>query len=346
MRIFTFNASHTTPVELLYPLRPAHRDSFFQQLINQVTWQEVNRIQDCDVAIFPEKAFDPESLGRNDRCFAAVQTAQAHHKPLIVDATSDADAPLELPSACVLRFGLYGTLQHPYETERPYWFSQDTYQHLSALPFHPAQQPVVGFCGTTNSKGRKFRLGRMLPLGVSKNILSRGKTAQPLSTRIKKGMSHRLRAACLDILAEDARVKVNFDITNHLDDYYDPTNAHRPSLEQRFVNNMGDCLYNLCVRANGNYTSRFYMALIAGRIPLVLDTDCVFPWEEKVHMVKVPVRMLDQIGEFVVQHFERHSHRDLMEMQRENRETYQKYMSPHQYIPHIVASAIGQPLSF
>ncbi len=345
MKVYTFNASQATPVELLYPLRSAHRDPFFQPFISHAAWHEVEKIQDCDVAIFPEKAFNPESLRRNDLCFAAVQTAKAYGKPIIVDATSDADAPLDLPSAQVLRFGLYRTLQNAYETERPYWFSQDTYQHLVTLPIHPSRQPVVGFCGTTDSRGRKFKIGYSVPLPISKKILSRGKLARPLNTRIKKGMSHHLRAACLNVLAEDSRVKDSFDVTNHLDDYYNPANAHRQSLEQRFVSNMGSCLYNLCIRANGNYTSRFYMTLIAGRIPLVLDTDCVFPWEEKVHMVKVPAEALNRIGDFVIQHFERFGQQALREMQQENRETYQQYMSPHQYIPNFIKTAISQPLS-
>jgi hypothetical protein len=344
MKVYTFNADRNTSVELLYSLRSEGRDSFFQQFIDRSSWQEVKKIQDCDVAIFPHKAFHPESLQRNDLCFAAVQTAKAYNKPIIVDAASDSDVPLDLPSAQVLRFGIYRTLQKPYETERPYWFPHYTYQALSSLPIHPPQQPIVGFCGTTASEGKWFKVGRALPLAISKKLLSQGKYAQPVDIRIKKGMSHSLRAKCLDILAKDSRVKDNFDVTNQLQDYYNPANSNRKLLEQKFVANMGDCLYNLCVRANGNYTSRFFMTLIAGRIPLVLDTDCVFPWEEKVHMVKVPVQALDRIGDFVIQHFESFSDRALMEMQQENREVYQKYMVPHKFIPNFVESVIDRPL--
>ncbi len=345
MKVYTFNADHNTPVELLYSLRSERRDAFFQQFIDRSPWQEVKKIQDCDVAIFPHKAFHPENLQRNDLCFAAVQTAKAYNKPIIVDAASDSDAPLDLPSAQVLRFGIYSTLQKPYETERPYWFSQNTYQDLSSLPIHPPQQPVVGFCGTTGSEGKWFKIGRALPLAISKKLLSQGKSAKPLDMRVKKGMSHSLRAKCLDILAKDPRIIDLFDVTNQLRDYYNPANSNRQLLEQKFVNNMGDCLYNLCVRANGNYTSRFYMTLIAGRIPLVLDTDCVFPWEEKVHMVKVPAHALDRIGDFVIQHFESFSDRALVEMQQENREVYQKYMAPHKFIPNFVEAAVDRTLA-
>ena len=69
MKVYTFNADRNTPVELLYSLRSQGRDSFFQQFIDRSPWQEVKKIQDCDVAIFPHKAFQPESLQRNDLCF-------------------------------------------------------------------------------------------------------------------------------------------------------------------------------------------------------------------------------------------------------------------------------------
>jgi len=70
----------------------------------------------------------------------------------------------------------------------------------------------------------------------------------------------------------------------------------------------------------------------------------VFPWEEKVHMVKVPVQALDRIGDFVIQHFEKFSDRALKDMQQENREVYQKYMVPHKFIPNLVEAAVDRTL--
>jgi len=88
------------------------------------------------------------------------------------------------------------------------------------------------------------------------------------------------------------------------------------------------------------------MALIAGRIPLVVDTDGVFPWEDQLHMVKVPVEQIDRISDFVVEHFERFSDRTLKDMQEENREVYQKYMTPQKFIPNFIQAAIDRPLAY
>jgi hypothetical protein len=343
MKIYTFGAASDTPVELLYSLRPENRDRVFQQFIDQNPLQEVHKITDCDMAIFPQKAFDPETLQLNNNCFFAAQEARYHNKPIIIDAASDGDAPLKIPTASILRLGLYRSLKKPYETERPYWVSQKNQDYLVPLPIHKREtKPTIGFCGTVGSEGKCFKVGNALPLQVGKKILGAGKIAQKVDVRLKKGMSHKLREASLKSLEADSRISTNFDVTNQLKDYYNPNNPNQKLLEQKFAHNLENCEYNLCVRGNGNYTIRFFLTLMSGRIPVVLDTDCVFPFEEKLHLIRVPLSEIDHIGDFILKHFESVSDTELMAMQRENREAYQNYMAPHKFIPGFIESAITQ----
>ena len=341
MKVYTFGADYNTRVELLYSLRPKNRDIVFQQFIDQNPWQEVHRITDCDVAIFPHKAFHPETLERNDKCFLAAHEAKAYNKPIIIDAASDCDAPLEISTANILRFGLFQSLQQPYETERPYWISQTNQDYLIPLPINKrGKKPVISFCGSVGSEGTWFKVGNALPLRISKMILGQGKVAQRVDIRLQKGMSHKLRGVSLRSLEADTRLSTNFDVTNQLHDYYDPNNPNRKLLEQKFAENLAAGEYNLCIRGNGNYTIRFFLTLMGGRIPLVLDTDCVFPFEEKLHLIRVPLSGIDRIGDFVLKHFESVSDTELMEMQRENRQVYQEYMAPHKFIPSFIESVI------
>jgi len=342
MKVYTFGAYQNTPVELLYSLRPEHRDPFFQQFIDRSPWQEVKKIQDCDVAIFPHKAFDPENLKLNDRCFTAANEARAYNKPIIIDAASDSDTPLIIPDAHIVRLGLYQSLQQPYETERPYWVSQKNQDYLLPLSINKrGSKPVIGFCGSVGSEGKWFKVGNALPLRVGKKILGQGRISQKFDIRLKKGMSHKLREVSLKNLEADHRISTNFDVTNQLQDYYNVNNPNRQLLEQKFANNLADCEYNLCVRGNGNYSIRFFLTLMGGRIPVVLDTDCVFPFEEKLHLIRVPLSGLDRLGDFILEHFESVSDNELIAMQNENRQVYQEYMAPHKFIPNFVESAIA-----
>lgn len=51
---------------------------------------------------------------------------------------------------------------------------------------------------------------------------------------------------------------------------------------REFYQNMRECSYTLCMRGGGNFSYRFYEALSFGRIPILIDTDMVLPFEEKI----------------------------------------------------------------
>ncbi|MFB2839735.1 hypothetical protein [Floridanema evergladense] len=343
MKIYTFNAPEKTPVEFLYPLRPANRNPEFSQLIAQSAWEEVTNIKDCDIAIFPNKVFDPGDFTFDSSVFDAVRLAESFDKPIIIDATCDYDKPLIIPHASILRFGLFKTLKLENEFERPYWTKQKQKEELESLPVDTySSKPSVGFSGTTNSDGKLFKVGRALPLFVAKKLLAKGNIARPIDLRLKKGMSHRLRAAAMQFLSRDARIQCNFDITNNLQDYYNLANPNRNSIEAIFNENMSKSDYILCVRGVGNYTARFYMTLNAGRIPLIVDTDKTFPFEEKIQMVKVPPESLSNIADFMIQHFESVTTKEFAEMKRENREVYNQFLAPHRYIPYLIQAASSQ----
>lgn len=341
MKVFTFDAPSDSSVEFLWPLRSNNRNAAFHPFINSSKWTEVKSIKDCDLAIFPKKAFDPRTLAFDKAVFQAAEEVAAYGKPLIIDATCDSDAPLEIATANILRFGLYKSLTQPYEIERPYWTDKERQSELEALPIRPrAHKPIIGFCGTTSSAGKFFKVGRSLPFELSRTILSHGLLARRFDSRLKKGMSHRLRDAAMKLLDNDKRINCKFEVTNHLNDYYNDANLNRKKLEELFTETMDRCDYALCVRGVGNYSSRFYMALNSGRIPLVIDTDHVFPFEEQVHMVRVPPHRLDSVADFVLNHFESISEKELMEMKQENRDFYNRMLAPEHYIPRYIESVL------
>lgn len=337
VKIYTFNAPIDTKVELLWPLRSINRDLAFEKLIAQTHWTEVDSLSNCDVAIFHKKAFDPENLAFEESVFEAVKEANNYGKPLIIDATCDSDEPLEIPGTTILRFGLYQSLKQNYEHECPYWINHKTKAKLESLPIHPrSPKPSVGFCGTTSAAGKYFTIAKTLPARIAQTVLSKGSLARKFDIRLKKGMSHKLREKAIEYLSSDPRIDDRFDITNTLQDYYNPSNHNRGLLEIKFVENLRSSDYALCVRANGNYSGRFYMALNAGRIPLVIDTDQVFPFESQIHMVRIPVNSLKNISDLVLNHFETTSDRELIDMKKENRAAYNNLMAPDRYIPNFL----------
>ncbi len=338
MKIYTFNAPVDTRVELLWSLRSKNRDKIFDSFIHQNKYTEVNSIQDCDLAIYPNRVFHPETLNFDRSVFTAAKKAEQYNKPLVIDATSDSDVFLNIPTAKILRCGLYKSLQQPFEIECPFWSNYRTKKSLDALIALPKKsKPAIGFCGTISSIGKLSQLGKlMLPSKVAKVVLAKGKLACKFDIRLRESMSLKLRTLAINILSLDTRIESHFDISDPHQSYYLKNETNQQLLENLFVTNTGKCDYVLCIRGTGNYSGRFYMALNAGRIPVVLDTDIVIPFEDKLQIVKVPVQSLENIGDFVLEHFEQTTDKELNAMKAQNRFVYNQFISPERFFPNLL----------
>jgi hypothetical protein len=87
--------------------------------------------------------------------------------------------------------------------------------------------------------------------------------------------SQLLRRRALDALESSTKVTTSFVSR---DSFYSGLKDKNLAREQYF-SNMLDSDYVLCVRGSGNYSFRFFDALSMGRVPAVVDTDCVLPFD-------------------------------------------------------------------
>ncbi|WP_019509284.1 hypothetical protein [Pleurocapsa sp. PCC 7319] len=338
MKIYTFNAPDNTRVELLWSLRPKNRDKIFDKFITQTNYTEVNSIQNCHIAIYPQKAFNPETLVFDNSVFDAAMEADKYNRPLVIDGTSDSDVLLDIPTASILRCGLYKSLKKTFETECPFWSNYRTKIRLDTLKILPkGKKPAVGFCGTISSIGKLSSLGKIfLPNKISKLVLSQGKIARQIDIRLREGMSLQLRDTAIALLSSDSRIDSHFNISDPHKSYYFEDDSNRIFLENLFVDNMNKCDYTLCIRGTGNYSGRLYMTLNAGRIPVIIDTDVVIPYEEKLHILKVPVNSLEKIGDLILEHFEQTTEQELLEMKMGNRAAYNQFLAPEKFLPNFL----------
>lgn len=338
MKIYTFKASDNTRVELLWSLRPKNRDKMFEKFITQTHYTEVDSIQKCQLAIYPRKAFNPETLAFDNSVFDAAEEAEKYGKPLVIDGTSDSDVFLDIPKARILRCGLYKSLKKTFETECPFWSNYRTKISLDNLDIlSKRKKPAVGFCGTISSIGKLSNLGKFfLPINITKSVLAQGKLARQIDIRIREGMSLQLRDKAIKLLASDRRIDSYFDVTSPRKSYYVTDDSNRINLENLFIENMNKCDYTLCVRGTGNYSGRIYMALNAGRIPVVIDTDIVIPFEDKLHMLSVPIKYLEKIGDIILEHFEQITEQELIAMKMHNRAVYNQFLAPEKFLPNFL----------
>lgn len=102
---------------------------------------------------------------------------------------------------------------------------------------------------------------------------------------------------------------------------------HKTSLE--FYENIHNNLYTFCMRGGGNFSVRLYETLAMGRIPIVLNTDCKFPFENSIDWQKnciiVNENEKQQLSQRIVQYHEKHSNEEIIAIQKENRLLWKKY---------------------
>ena len=107
--------------------------------------------------------------------------------------------------------------------------------------------------------------------------------------------------------------------------------------KQEFLNNMSNNMFSFCFRGDGNFSYRFYEIMMMGRIPLLVNTDCVFPFEEQwnlhEHCFVIDQKDMsdfkDRFETFVVTE-------DLKQMQLKNRNLWIKHFSPTGFVSSFI----------
>ncbi|CAG7581515.1 MAG: putative glycosyltransferase [uncultured marine phage] len=105
-------------------------------------------------------------------------------------------------------------------------------------------------------------------------------------------------------------------------------------VQKEFYNNMNDNIFNLCLRGGGNFSYRLYETLMMGRIPVVVDTDLVLPYDSIINWDDycVIIRDGDSISERVKEFY---NNRDLNKTQRDNRKFWEEYLSPKGFVKNL-----------
>ena len=89
--------------------------------------------------------------------------------------------------------------------------------------------------------------------------------------------------------------------------------------------------YSLCVRGAGNYSARFYEALAMGRIPVLVNTDCILPLDDKInwkqHCIWVENNNLDSMIEKIDNFHRKVSEDEFRSLQNLNRQLWKEKLT-------------------
>ena len=104
---------------------------------------------------------------------------------------------------------------------------------------------------------------------------------------------------------------------------------------------MNNNLFTLCYRGGGNFSVRFYETLMMGRIPIQINSSSIFPYENKIDYSKIGIFIEDDeltkndFVSIIKNFYYSKTKKQLLDIQKNNREIYLKYFHPNNYYPQI-----------
>ena len=260
--------------------------------------------------------------------------AQSRGLPFILLFSGDRsheDAPFA--DAFVLREAMYASRRGPQDFCMP-GFSEDLAMQIDAgLPGaredgivlrEKSEVPTVGFCGLVPSP----KLGDLAADAVFlAEMARRFRRVEPTPH-----YGERLRRKALHVLGASRDVDHNFIIREE-SVFFGRGPHDRVQMRAEYIQNMVDSDYVLCCRGSGNYSFRLYETLSMGRIPIIIDTDNVYPCAESIDWTDLGVfcraRDIPDLPALVRQHYDRHGDAEFKALQVRNRRIWRDRITPY-----------------
>jgi hypothetical protein len=190
-----------------------------------------------------------------------------------------------------------------------------------------ALRPIVGFCGhaTPSLKKRVVEYLKYIKVNIGRFFKSPfRKDYEPLFASAYE------RWKLLQDLESDSNIECRFI-------YREKYRAGAQTPEERelttleYYDNMKDADYVLCMRGAGNFSVRLYEALMMGKIPIFVDTDCLLPFENHIdwrrHVVWIDWKDRKQITTLVKEFHHSLSNEAFEDIQVRNRQLWKNTLS-------------------
>lgn len=185
-----------------------------------------------------------------------------------------------------------------------------------------AAVPVVSFCGQATYR----KPAQWVRYGVKVAFFNVVGLFRPsLRARIV-GVYWRRKAirACLD----SDIIQTNFIVRGSFSGARSTVEIPPEDARRQFIENVRESDFVLAPKGDGNYSNRFLEALAMGRIPVVIDTDTVLPFEDRIPYsdicVRVPMRDIARIPEHIRRFYDTLSDEEWAGRQQKARDVFEQ----------------------
>jgi len=131
----------------------------------------------------------------------------------------------------------------------------------------------------------------------------------------------------LDLL-QNSDIETNFILRNG---FWAP-GIDKNIARKEYIENIDNNIFTFCYRGAGNFSYRFYEVMMMGRIPILITTDSVFPFEDKYNLNDIGLVIAEKDinqNEFIerIKEYYEINKQNLHNIQKQNRIIWEKYYS-------------------
>lgn len=106
--------------------------------------------------------------------------------------------------------------------------------------------------------------------------------------------------------------------------------SKKSEMAEHFKQILSDNIFSFCPRGRGNTSIRFYETLREGRIPVMIDSDQVLPYEDRIDWSDIVICAKD-VNELIQTIHDWTNKRDLIALQKRCREIWENYLTKEKF---------------
>jgi hypothetical protein len=197
-----------------------------------------------------------------------------------------------------------------------------------------SEKAIVGFCGWASILDMSRAIKEYLKL--SRLILKSFNDKKALLH--KRGLLFRIEA--IKYLSRSSLVKTNFIIRKSFSGNEKTIELDPAQAREEYIKNIEESDFSLAIKGDGNYSIRFYEILSLGRIPVLINTDCILPNEDIIDyskfVLKVDYRNINNLDAIISDFHKKMSKDDFFTMQSSAREAYENHLRIDKYFDFVL----------
>ena len=274
--------------------------------------------------------------GHQNMALTFITTARQANLKVITWCSGDHGVtPLD-KDVIVLRPSGYMSRRLASQYALPIFIDDPLKKYFSGIPVIREKQhlPVVGFCGQAYSPPLKigYDLIRNLYRWFAYHLKMRKEEPEeifPSSWRRVEMIKQIQRA---DGLKHNFILRKKYRAGSRIGN-------EREASSREYFQNMVESDYILCMRGNGNFSARLYETMAMGRIPVIVNADGNYPFEQKINWNKLSVWVEDhdrhRIAGLIKNFHDRLSESEFVDLQKRNRQIWEKRLSMPGFMTHL-----------